>query len=159
MPKKLDLILVPTDFSGLSCEAFSWATLLAREFKTKIVIVHVISNRDAEEMTAQPGNPWEKVLEREDHAMVDSFRRCLQADIDQTVEVQTLVKVGPADEKIIEAAQEKAADLIVMATHGRTGLFHALMGSVAEKVVRQAPCPVLTLRPEGESLAENMAAK
>jgi len=156
MPKKLDLILVPTDFSGLSCEAFSWATLLAQEFKAKIVIVHVISATAAEEMTAQPGNPWERVLEREDTAMIKSFQSCLRSDFGQTVEAQTLVKVGPAAEKIIEAAQEKDADLIVMATHGRTGLSHALMGSVAEKVVRKSPCPVLTIRPKGESLAENM---
>ena len=157
MPKKLELILVPTDFSGLSCEAFSWATLLAKEFKAKIVIVHVISGRDAEEMTAQPGNPWESVLEREDQTMIESFQRCLQSDIDRTVAVQTLVKVGSADEKIVEAAQEKAANLIVMATHGRTGLYHALMGSVAEKVVRQAPCPVLTIRPKGELLVDNLS--
>jgi nucleotide-binding universal stress UspA family protein len=159
VPKKLDLILVPTDFSGLSCEAFSWAALLAIEFKAKIVIAHVISERAAVDMTDQPGNPWERVLEREDNAMIESFKRCLQSDIDQTAEVQTLVKVGPAAEKIVEAAQEKAADLIVMATHGRTGLFHALMGSVAEIVVRQAPCPVLTIRPEGEPLVENMFPK
>ena len=159
MTKKLDLILVPTDFSGLSCQAFSWATLLAKEFKAEIVIVHVISGRDAMEMTAQPGNPWESVLEREDHAMIESFQRCVQSNIDQTVEVQTLVKLGPADEKIVETAQERAADLIVMATHGQTGLYHALMGSVAEKVVRQSPCPVLTMRPEGEPLVENMSHK
>jgi len=150
MPKKLELILVPTDFSGLSCEAFSWATLLADQFKAKIVIVHVISAKDAVEMTAQPGNPWERVLEREDTAMIESFQRCLQSDFGQMVETQTLVQLGPAAEKIIEAAKEKEADLIVMATHGRTGLSHAPMGSVAEKVVRQAPCPVLTIRPKGE---------
>jgi len=159
MPKKLDFILVPTDFSALSCQAFSWATLLAKVFKARIVIVHVISGRDAEDLTAQSGNPWESVLEREDQAMVESFQRCLQSNIDQTVELQTLVKVGAADEKIIETAREKAADLIVMATHGRSGLYHALMGSVAEKVVRQAPCPVLTLRPQGEPPAENRPAK
>ena len=159
MSKKIELMLVPTDFSGLSCEAFSWATLLAKEFKAKIVIVHVISGRDAVDMTAQPGNPWERVLEREDHAMIESFQSCLQSEIDQTVEVQTLVKVGPAEEKIVEAAQEKAADLIVMTTHGRNGLFHALMGSVAEKVVRQAPCPVLTIRPKAEPQVENLLPK
>jgi len=152
MPKKLDLILVPTDFSGLSCEAFSWAAFLTKEFKAKIVIVHVISAKAAEEMTARTGNPWESVLEHEDSAMVDSFQSCLQSDIGQTVETQTLVEVGPAAEKIIEAAKEKDADLIVMATHGRTGLSHALMGSVAEKVVRQSLCPVLTIRPIGEPL-------
>jgi universal stress protein A len=67
--------------------------------------------------------------------------------------------VGPAAEKIIEAAKDKDADMIVMATHGRTGLSHALMGSVAEKVVRQAPCPVLTIRPKAEPLVENMPYK
>jgi nucleotide-binding universal stress UspA family protein len=152
MPKKLDLILVPTDFSVLSCEAFSWATLLAKELKANIVIVHVISAKAAEEMTARPGNPWESVLEQEDTAMVESFQSCLRSDIGQTVETQTLVEVGPAAEKIIEAAKEKDADLIVMATHGRTGLSHALMGSVAEKVVRKSLCPVLTIRPIGEPL-------
>ena len=155
MSRKLDLILIPTDFSDLSCEAFSWATLLTKEFKAKIVIVHVISERVAAEMTAQPGNPWESVLEREDNAMIESFQSCLKSDIDQTVETQTLVKVGPAAEKIIEAATEKNADLIIMTTHGRTGLSHALMGSVAEKVVRQAPCPVLTIRPKIEPLVDN----
>jgi nucleotide-binding universal stress UspA family protein len=79
--------------------------------------------------------------------------------IGQTVETQALVGVGPAAEKIIEAAKEKSADLIVVATHGRTGFSHALMGSVAEKVVRQAPCPVLTIRPKGEPLVENMSHK
>ncbi len=150
MQKKIDLILVPTDFSGLSCEAFSWATLLAQQFNAKILIVHVISERDAVEMTAQPGNPWENVLEREDNAMIENFQSCLISDIKQEIEKQTLVEVGPADEKIISAANEKNADLIVMATHGRTGLSHALMGSVAEKVLRQAPCPVFTVRPMGE---------
>ena len=67
--------------------------------------------------------------------------------------------MGPAAEKIIEAAKDKDADMIVMATHRRTGLSHALMGSVAEKVVRQAPCPVLTIRPKAEPLVENMPYK
>ena len=153
MPQKLDLILVPTDFSGLSCEAFSWATLLAKKFNSKILIVHVIPERTAADMTAQPGNPWEKVLEREDNAMIENFQSCLLSDINPTVETQTLVEVGQAAERLIETAKEKAADLIIMATHGRTGLFHTLMGSVAEKVVRQAPCPVLTVRPEGDPAA------
>jgi nucleotide-binding universal stress UspA family protein len=156
MSKDLGLILVPTDFSDVSCEAFSWATLLAKKFNAHILIVHVISEKATVEMTAQPGNPWEKVLEREDNAMIESFQSSLQSDIYQTFGTQTLVEVGPAAEKIIGAAQEKDADLIVMSTHGRTGLTHAIMGSVAEKVVRQAPCPVLTIRPKGELLLENM---
>jgi nucleotide-binding universal stress UspA family protein len=149
MPKKLDLILVPTDFSSLSCETFSWAALLANKFSAKILIVHVISNRAAVELTDQPGNPWEKVLEREDNAMIENFQSCLSSEFKQAVETQTLVEVGQAADRLIESAKEKKADLIVMATHGRTGLSHALMGSVAEKVVRKAPCPVLTVGPMG----------
>jgi nucleotide-binding universal stress UspA family protein len=101
------------------------------------------------ELTDQPGNPWEKVLEREDNAMIENFQSCLSSEFKQAVETQTLVEVGQAADRLIEAAKEKKPDLIVMATHGRTGLSHALMGSVAEKVVRQAPCPVLTVRPTG----------
>ena len=90
---------------------------------------------------------WERVLEREDRAMIEAFRSRMESDITSGTETQTLVEVGVADEKLIEAAQNNKADLIVMATHGRTGLSHALIGSVAEKVVRKAPCPVFTVRP------------
>jgi nucleotide-binding universal stress UspA family protein len=151
MQNKIDLILVPTDFSGLSCEAFSWAALLAQQFNAKILIVHVISERDAVDMTSKPGNPWETVLEQEDHAMIDKFQSCLISDIRPEIDTQTLVEVGAAEEKLVEAAKENDADLIVMATHGRTGLSHALMGSVAEKVIRHASCPVFTVRPKGDS--------
>jgi nucleotide-binding universal stress UspA family protein len=85
--------------------------------------------------------------------MIENFQSCLVSDIKHAVETQTLVEVGQAAERLIAAAKEKNADLIVMATHGRTGLSHALMGSVAEKVVRQAPCPVLTVRPKGDQPA------
>ena len=147
MKETIDLILVPTDFSELSCQAFPWAALLAQQFDARILIVHVIQERDAFVMTAKPGNPWERVLEREDRAMIEAFRSRMESDITSGTETQTLVEVGVADEKLIEAAQNNKADLIVMATHGRTGLSHALIGSVAEKVVRKAPCPVFTVRP------------
>ncbi len=149
MQKKIDLILVPTDFSNLSCEAFSWASLLAQQFNANILIVHVIPEEAAEEMTSKPGNPWENVLEQEDNAMIEKFQSCMLSDIKQMIETQTLVEVGPVVEKLIEAAEENDADLIVMATHGRTGLSHALIGSVTEKILQQAPCPVFTVRPKG----------
>lgn len=147
MQKKIDLILVPTDFSDLSCEAFPWASLLAQQFNAKILIVHVISELAAEEMISKSGNPWENVLKQEDNAMIEKFQSCMLSDIKQLIETQTLVEVGPVVEKLIEAVKKKDADLIVMATHGRTGLSHALMGSVTEKILQQAPCPVFTVRP------------
>jgi len=149
MQKKVKLILVPTDFSDLSCQAFSWAALFAEQFNSKILLMHVISEASALEMVERPGNPWERVLEREDKAMIENFKRYLAADLEAKVEVQTLVGVGATDEKLVEAARKNGADMIVMATRGRTGLNQVMMGSVAVKVLQRAPCPVFTVRPEG----------
>ena len=148
MQKKVDLILVPTDFSMLSCQAFSWAALFAQQFDAKILLVHVIAEPSALEMIEIPGNPWELVLEREDKAMIEEFQANLVADIQEEIEVETFVGVGPTEETLLETARKKEADIIVMATHGRTGLNHAVMGSCAEKVVRRAHCPVFTVKPK-----------
>ena len=77
MQKKIKLILVPTDFSDLSCQAFSWAALFAEQFNARILLMHVIPEVSALEMVERPGNPWEKVLEREDKAMIENFKRYL----------------------------------------------------------------------------------
>jgi nucleotide-binding universal stress UspA family protein len=148
MTEKVDLILVPTDFSPFSCEAFAWADVFAGKLGSKILILHVMSERAAEEMTSIPGNPWEKILEQEEREMVDHFQACLISDFDAAVNRETMVAVGAAPTKIVEVAGERNASMIVMTTHGRTGLAHALMGSVAEKVLRSAPCPVLSVKPK-----------
>jgi universal stress protein A len=148
MVDKLDLILVPTDFSPYSCEAFAWADVLARKFASKIVILHVMSEKAAEEMTSVPGNPWERVLAQEEKDMADHFHACLVSDFDTSVDRETTVAVGAPHAKILEVARERNATMIVMSTHGRTGLAHALMGSVAEKVLRSAPCPVFSIKPK-----------
>jgi nucleotide-binding universal stress UspA family protein len=157
MTGKLNLILVPTDFSPFSCEAFAWASLLAEKFVSKIVVLHVLGETAAEAMISVPGNPWESVLEREDKQMVESFSACLAADIDNSIDIETTVAVGPAHSKIVEVAGERDASMIVMATHGRTGLPHVLMGSVAEKVVRLAPCPVLSVKPKAMEGAKDVS--
>jgi nucleotide-binding universal stress UspA family protein len=73
----------------------------------------------------------------------------LQAlDADSGIRTQHIVRLGRAWQEVIEIAQEMKCDMIILATHGYTGLKHALLGSVAEKIVRHAPCPVLTVRPE-----------
>lgn len=148
MTKDVQVILVPTDFSELSCQAFSWAAFFAEQFAAKILLVHVISEAAALEMIKRPGNPWEKVLEREDQEMIENFKRSLAADLEDRVEIETFVGVGMTGLKVVEIARKKAADMIVMATHGRTGISHVMMGSVAEQVVQRASCPVFTVRPE-----------
>src|SRR5262245_60965743 len=87
--------------------------------------------------------------------MMDYLQRQAHLDLaqilpetqDVKVEMTRRVVVGPPYREIVEVARAEQADLIVMATHGRTGLSHLFMGSVAERVVRAAPCPVLTIRP------------
>ncbi len=142
----LDLILVPTDFSICSCEAFPWAAFFARKFDARVVILHVVSETEAEELISVPGNPWERVLEREGKQMMEDFSSCLLGDFGEKVEKETLVAVGPTPDKIIETARGKNASIIVMSTHGRTGI-RALLGGVAEKVMREAPCPVFSVKP------------
>ena len=78
--------------------------------------------------------------------MRDAEQRLQQYGAEQGGPITTEVRTGPAARMILEFATEKGIDLIVMGTHGRTGLAHIVMGSVAERVVRMAPCPVLTLR-------------
>ncbi len=80
--------------------------------------------------------------------MIEDFSACLVSDVDRGLERERLVAVGEAATKIVDVARERNAGMIVMSTHGRTGLSHVLMGSVAEKVVRLAPCPVLSIKPK-----------
>jgi nucleotide-binding universal stress UspA family protein len=147
MTDNIELILVPTDFSPNSCEAFAWAALFARTYNAKILILHVLSEHDADWLTSLPGNPWERVLEKEDVKMIENFKSCMMADFVESLQKETMVAVGSAHTKIVEVASEKGASMIIMATHGRSGLSHVLVGSVAEKVIREAPCPVLSVKP------------
>ncbi len=147
MIEKVDFILAPTDFSPYSCEAFAWAGFFAKKFNAKILLLHVMSEATAEKVTSIPGNPWERVMEQEDKDMMDQFHLCLASDFDTTIDIETLVAVGTPHSKIIEVAEERNASMIVMGTHGRTGIPHAVMGSVAEKVVQLAPCPVFSVKP------------
>ena len=133
-------ILFPTDFSESSAAALPHATSLARARGANLIILHVSETPGA--LAAAGGfsgvadvNPEHDVLELEKVAPADSH----------VAYEHRLVRGQPADE-IVQLATDEDADLIVMATHGRTGLGHLLMGSVAEAVVRKAPCPVLTLR-------------
>ena len=146
--ESINLIVVPTDFSPYSCEAFVWAAFLAKEFRSRILVLHVITEKDAENITKVPGNPWETVLEKEDEQMIEDFSACLIGDFHKSMDKETLVEVGSPHEKIVEVAEKKNASMIVMSTHGRGGLSRVLMGNVAEKVVRNAPCPVFTVRPK-----------
>jgi nucleotide-binding universal stress UspA family protein len=141
------LILAPTDFSEFSKQAVESAYALAQTFGAKLLLLSVVE---------LPSFPIEGFAPSTRGAMLlDDLQRQASLDLaqvlpetpDPKVEVTRQVVVGAPYRKIVEVAEAEQVDLIVMATHGRTGLSHLMMGSVAERVVRTAPCPVLTIRP------------
>ncbi len=159
-------ILVPTDFSPTAAHALRYAFDEARLHGAKLTLLHVVPPGSGTDVyyvskpsgypgafdpaaTARIGAPWPAhagTVVR--HDVSDEVLTQLRDLIPQARRRSwgTELAVGSPAETIVRVAQELAADLIVMGTHGRTGLQHALLGSVAEKVVRQAPCPVLTVR-------------
>jgi nucleotide-binding universal stress UspA family protein len=140
-------ILAPTDFSEYSKKAVGSALELAHKFGAKLTILHVVE---------LPPYPVEGYVPPAVNAtFLDDLERQATQDLAQlvpeaessNVEVVRLVAVGSPYRKIIDTAEAEQVDLIVMATAGRTGFSHLVMGSIAERVVRTATCPVLTIRP------------
>jgi universal stress protein A len=149
-------ILVPTDFSADANGAFIYARELARKFDAPVHLLHVVEDPlaagvwSSEIYTAEiAGLQVNLVRDAEER-----LRGLVPVDVGT---VTTEVRTGSAAKQIIEAARDWHADLIVMGTRGRTGVAHVIMGSVAERVVRLAPCPVLTLRAEALHPATRVA--
>jgi nucleotide-binding universal stress UspA family protein len=133
-------ILFTTDFSPASRAALEYATALARESGATLLILHV-------EELPLPYAGGEMYLAQSDYPNPE-IRRMLEAVVppDPSVACEHRLAMGVAAEDIVRTAKEEEADLIVMATHGRTGFKRVLLGSVAEAVMRHSPCPVLTLK-------------
>lgn len=144
---KLQCILCPTDFSEFSVQAVRYACELAEKFQAELHLLNVLQDYDAiapgtgesfaqftdwlpelrmqsqEQLAALPGSEWNSKLE-----------------------VHRSTQMGAPVDEIVKYAKEHHVDLIVQGTHGRRGVKHMLLGSVAENIVRYAPCPVLTVR-------------
>ena len=134
-------ILCPTDFSPTSALAFEYAADLARAFDARLVAMHAF-------FPAILGERASTELPDEVNALRASARKQLD-DLrppDPALRVERLLREAPDSEAILDAAAEVKADLIVMGTHGRTGFRRLVLGSVAEEVLRKAPCPVLTVK-------------
>ncbi len=144
----LKRILVPVDFSGDSLNALAYARNLIKPFGAEVVLLHVVEPiyyaAPADMYMTSPN--LATLLDEQQRMAAQQLRR-LAADLEKKGQrVRTALKTGSPAQIIIDSAQRGGVDLIVMATHGRTGLAHMFMGSVAEKVVRSAACPVLTVR-------------
>ena len=141
-------ILVPIDFSEGSRLALSYAAFLAKRFEARIDLLHVWAppsfvGADALVQAQGQGlSVGDYGLQRADRAMGEFL-----CSVDLPSNVESWVKPGRAASVIVETAADAGHDLIVMGTHGRTGLKHVVLGSVAAKVVRHAGCPVVTVPP------------
>jgi nucleotide-binding universal stress UspA family protein len=138
-------IIVPTDFSDCSMKGLAYAKNLAHEFDSTVVLLHSVHFRYyvASDEYARYDFPLlmqqvEKAAQRQMHELVKHTDW-------KGVKVEPTVEIGHAGQQICDRAQDRRADLIVTATHGLTGLKHALIGSTAEFVVRHAHCPVLVV--------------
>lgn len=147
---KLERILVPTDFSEFSTNALKYGCELANRFGSSLHLMHSVEEFQA--FTPESGMLLAPdYLEQLNEAAERELQNLPEPDWFPGGEEQIVrsVRRGTPFLEIVRYAKEFDIDLIVIGTHGRTGLTHALMGSVAEKVVRKAPCPVLAVRPGG----------
>lgn len=151
MSIQLKRILCPTDFSEPSEHAIKYAISFAQQYGAVLYLLHVI-----EPLTPVPGIDLGPALvyeERPDllNRVQELLDEIVPADLKPKIEIKQFIRRGTPFLEIIRVAREEQIDLIVIATHGRTGLSHMLLGSTTERVVRKAPCPVLSIRhPEHE---------
>jgi len=149
MAIEIKRILLPTDFSAYSATATKYACELATKFHAELHLLHTLEVHLASTPTFGMGLALPTYVQESRAAAEKALAGVLdpQWAVGQKV-VQAVVEGSPKVE-IVRYARTHQIDVIVMATHGRSGLAHVLIGSVAENVVRTAPCPVLTVRPEG----------
>ena len=141
----LNAILYPTDFSEYSENAEPYVVEFAKKFGAKVLLVHVVSvpSYAVSYEIAVDVVSLRESMEASATKRIEEVAKRLK---DQGIEVEPVIRIGTAFVEIIEAARKHKAELIVMPTHGWGAFKHMLLGSTAEKVVRKAPCPVLTVR-------------
>jgi universal stress protein A len=142
-PLHFTRIVVPVDFSEHSLKAFQTALNFGQQFGAELILVHIV------EQIVYPGDWMYPPIAMSDFASGkrEEIAKQLKALTAGTgVSAREIVRLGRAWQEVVEIAKETKADLVVLATHGYTGLRHVLLGSVAEKIVRHAPCQVLTVR-------------
>ncbi|HUI29293.1 MAG TPA: universal stress protein [Candidatus Acidoferrales bacterium] len=143
----LKKILVPQDFSDYSLHALKYAVTLAGLFKSELVIIHVVEPivYPADFSFGQVSIPaMEEEIRKHSEEQLNEL---VAKEIPDSIKVTSIIRVGKPFIEIVDVAKSESIDLIVISSHGRTGMDHVLFGSTADKVVRKAPCPVLTVRP------------
>lgn len=149
---ELKRICVPTDFSEPAEHALRYGVTLAEKFGAQLSLLHVV--QDILPTVPEPGLamlPTEEIMRSLEKGAKEGLENFLAKEWSDRINVVRAVRHGVPFHEICQFAKQETIDLVVMGTHGRTGLTHFLLGSVAERVVRSSPCPVLTIRhPEHE---------
>jgi nucleotide-binding universal stress UspA family protein len=165
VPPRLHTLLLPTDFSVSGMASEDWALHLAAAAEKEVLLFHAVENpllevyepdkaeidlrrlmEESREHPPRSAQPFWENAQRVAQAKLSLMR---QQFAGKHAQVELLVREGPAAEDVLQVATERNADLIIMATHGRSGVRRLLLGSVTEKVIHAAPCPVLAVRSEG----------
>lgn len=144
-------IIVPTDFSKLSYSAFEYARDLAEMMEATIHLIHVLEKNPPFMSKIDIDTPEKELMK----SIKEKTQRQLKEIADEIkeespIKIIEILRQGVDYEEIIKYSKEVDGDMIVIATHGRTGIFHTLLGSVAEKVIRYSKCPVLVISPQEE---------
>ena len=139
-------ILVPIDFSDYSINALKYAISFAKSFSAEVILTYVVEPfiYAADFTMSQAAIPDIDTDTRE--RAYNELKKLISNEIKEELPSEIIIRTGKPFIEINDLAAEKNVDLIIIATHGYTGVEHLLFGSTAEKVVRKAPCPVLTLR-------------
>ncbi len=149
--KPFEKILIATDFSENSEYAFDYALTLAKQFNGELTVMHVINEPVDLRGFYVPHISFEQLEKEIEEGAVKMMETFCGAKLGDFTNYKTAIVSGIPYEEIIRKAEEINASLLVVGTHGRTGLDHLIFGSTAERVVRSASCPVLTIRLPVES--------
>jgi len=146
MEPEIQKVLVPIDFSDYSKNSLRYAVNFAKQFNAEIYLIYVVEPVIYPPDFSMGQIAIPSVNAEWDERAREELQNLAKTEIPEGVNVKTILKNGKPFLEIIDTASEENVDLIIIATHGHSGVEHILFGSTAEKVVRKAPCPVLTLR-------------
>jgi nucleotide-binding universal stress UspA family protein len=139
-------IMHATDFSSNTMPALRQAVALARRWRARVILLHVMTPPSPFVWEGIPPSSYDELLAHARRATKRQLASLLSRVRRKGVQASAVLAEGLPAEEVLRTARRQRADLLVLGTHGRTGLRRALMGSVAERIVRQARCPVLTVR-------------
>ena len=151
---KLKKVLVPTDFSDSARHAFSYGVSFAKEYNAGLVLLHVVENLTVGYASDLFPVPMAEVFQEISGYAKTELSKLAEDARQKGVTVSELVVQGKPSAEIIRYAAENDVDMIVLGTHGKGMLDQALFGSTTERVVRRAPCPVLTVRLAGHEFVD-----